>query len=210
VVRHHPEFVPYFRAATPELELGQLPLGSRPPKRNPNGGVESLRAIPWIFAWSQNRLMLPAWLGAGNALAEAVAQGKTAVLHEMRAQWPFFATRLSMLEMVYLKADPQIAAYYDEKLVPAHLLGLGEQLREQLKADTALLLQLIDRPELMASESWIRESIMLRNTYVDPLHILQVELLKRVRHAPETVNDSIKRALMVTIAGIAAGMRNSG
>ena len=77
VVRHHPEFVPYFRAATPELELGQLPLGSRPPKRNPNGGVESLRAIPWIFAWSQNRLMLPAWLGAGSALAEAVAQGQT-------------------------------------------------------------------------------------------------------------------------------------
>jgi len=210
VVRHHPEFVPYFRAATPELELGQLPLGSRPPKRNPNGGVESLRAIPWIFAWSQNRLMLPAWLGAGSALAEAVAQGKTALLHEMRAQWPFFATRLSMLEMVYLKADAQIAAYYDEKLVPAHLLGLGEQLRNQLSADTALLLQLIDRPDLMANEAWIRESIMLRNTYVDPLHILQVELLKRVRHAPETVNDNIKRALMVTIAGIAAGMRNSG
>ncbi len=210
VVRHHPEFVPYFRAATPELELGQLPLGSRPPKRNPNGGVESLRAIPWIFAWSQNRLMLPAWLGAGSALAEAVAQGKTALLHEMRAQWPFFATRLSMLEMVYLKADAQIAAYYDEKLVPEHLLGLGEQLRNQLSADTALLLQLIDRPDLMANEAWIRESIMLRNTYVDPLHILQVELLKRVRHAPETVNDNIKRALMVTIAGIAAGMRNSG
>ncbi len=210
VVRHHPEFVPYFRAATPELELGQLPLGSRPPKRNPNGGVESLRASPWIFAWSQNRLMLPAWLGAGSALAEAVAQGKTALLHEMRAQWPFFATRLSMLEMVYLKADAQIAAYYDEKLVPEHLLGLGEQLRNQLSADTALLLQLIDRPDLMANEAWIRESIMLRNTYVDPLHILQVELLKRVRHAPETVNDNIKRALMVTIAGIAAGMRNSG
>jgi len=210
VVRHHPEFVPYFRAATPELELGQLPLGSRPPKRNPNGGVESLRAIPWIFAWSQNRLMLPAWLGAGSALAEAVAQGQTALLHEMRAQWPFFATRLSMLEMVYLKADAQIAAYYDEKLVPEHLLGLGAQLRSQLSADTALLLQLIDRPDLMANEAWIRESIMLRNTYVDPLHILQVELLKRVRHAPETVNDNIKRALMVTIAGIAAGMRNSG
>lgn len=210
VVRHHPEFVPYFRAATPELELGQLPLGSRPPKRNPNGGVESLRAIPWIFAWSQNRLMLPAWLGAGSALAEVVKQGGTELLHEMRAQWPFFATRLSMLEMVYLKADAQIAEYYDEKLVPEHLKGLGVSLRAQLQADTQLLLKLIGRDELMANESWIRESIMLRNTYVDPLHILQVELLKRVRHAPETVNDSIKRALMVTIAGIAAGMRNSG
>lgn len=210
VVRHHPDFVPYFRAATPELELGQLPLGSRPPKRNPNGGVESLRAIPWIFAWSQNRLMLPAWLGAGSALAVVVEQGKTELLAQMRAKWPFFATRLSMLEMVYLKADAEIAAYYDEKLVPEHLLPLGLQLRQQLAADTALLLRLIQSDTLMANEAWIRESIMLRNTYVDPLHILQVELLNRVRHEPETVNDSIKRALMVTIAGIAAGMRNSG
>jgi phosphoenolpyruvate carboxylase len=210
IVRHHPDFVRYFRAATPELELGQLPLGSRPPKRNPNGGVESLRAIPWIFAWSQNRLMLPAWLGAGAALATAVAQGKTDLIHQMRAQWPFFATRLSMLEMVYLKADAQIAEYYDEKLVPAELQHLGVTLRAQLAADSALLLQLIDARDFMAKESWIRESIMLRNTYVDPLHILQVELLNRVRHAPETVNDNIKRALMVTIAGIAAGMRNSG
>jgi phosphoenolpyruvate carboxylase len=94
--------------------------------------------------------------------------------------------------------------------VPEHLKGLGVSLRAQLQADTKLLLELIGRDELMANESWIRESIMLRNTYVDPLHILQVELLKRVRHAPETVNDNIKRALMVTIAGIAAGMRNSG
>ena len=210
IVRHHPDFVRYFRAATPELELGQLPLGSRPPKRNPNGGVESLRAIPWIFAWSQNRLMLPAWLGAGAALATAVAQGKTDLIHQMRAQWPFFATRLSMLEMVYLKADAQIAEYYDEKLVPTELQHLGVTLRAQLAADSALLLQLIDARDFMAKESWIRESIMLRNTYVDPLHILQVELLNRVRHAPETVNDNIKRALMVTIAGIAAGMRNSG
>jgi len=210
IVRHHPDFVRYFRAATPELELGQLPLGSRPPKRNPNGGVESLRAIPWIFAWSQNRLMLPAWLGAGASLATAVAQGKTDLIHQMRAQWPFFATRLSMLEMVYLKADAQIAEYYDEKLVPTELQHLGVTLRAQLAADCALLLQLIDAQDFMAKESWIRESIMLRNTYVDPLHILQVELLNRVRHAPETVNDNIKRALMVTIAGIAAGMRNSG
>jgi phosphoenolpyruvate carboxylase len=154
--------------------------------------------------------MLPAWLGAGSALAVVVEQGKTDLLAQMRAKWPFFATRLSMLEMVYLKADAEIAAYYDEKLVPEHLLPLGLQLRQQLAADTALLLKLIQSDTLMAKEAWIRESIMLRNTYVDPLHILQVELLNRVRHEPETVNDSIKRALMVTIAGIAAGMRNSG
>ncbi len=210
VVRHNKDFVPYFRAATPEQELGKLPLGSRPAKRNPTGGVESLRAIPWIFAWSQNRLMLPAWLGAGNALAKAVADNHAATLDEMQQQWPFFATRLSMLEMVFLKADTDVSAYYDKVLVPAELQALGAQLRQQLAADREMLLKLIHSDRLMAKESWIRESIMLRNTYVDPLHILQVELLKRARQQPDSVNDQSNRALMVTIAGIAAGMRNSG
>ncbi|MAA95928.1 MAG: phosphoenolpyruvate carboxylase [Rheinheimera sp.] len=210
VVRHNKDFVAYFRAATPEQELGQLPLGSRPAKRNPTGGVESLRAIPWQFAWSQNRLMLPAWLGAGSALAKASEQNKTALLDEMQQQWPFFATRMSMLEMVFLKADVEIAAYYDKVLVPEELQHLGQELRSQLTADRELLLKLIHSDTLMANESWIRESIMLRNTYVDPLHILQAELLNRVRHQPERVNPMISRALMVSIAGIAAGMRNSG
>lgn len=210
MVREHPEFVRYFRAATPEQELGQLPLGSRPAKRNPNGGVESLRAIPWIFAWSQNRLMLPAWLGAGSALQQAVAEDKQSLLSAMQQQWPFFATRLSMLEMVFLKADSEISAYYDQKLVPEELQHLGEELRQQLHADQAVLLQVIHSDVLMEKESWIRESIMLRNTYVDPLHLLQVELLHRQRHQPEKSNSIIQRALMVTIAGIAAGMRNSG
>ncbi|WP_290612538.1 phosphoenolpyruvate carboxylase [Arsukibacterium sp. UBA3155] len=210
VVRHNKDFVGYFRAATPEQELGQLPLGSRPAKRNPTGGVESLRAIPWQFAWSQNRLMLPAWLGAGSALAKVAEQNNTALLDEMQQQWPFFATRMSMLEMVFLKADVDIAAYYDKVLVPDEFKHLGQELRAQLTADRQLLLKLIHSDTLMAKESWIRESIMLRNTYVDPLHILQAELLHRVRHQPERVNPMISRALMVSIAGIAAGMRNSG
>ncbi|MCC5827430.1 phosphoenolpyruvate carboxylase [Alkalimonas sp.] len=210
IVREHPDFVRYFRAATPEQELGQLPLGSRPAKRNPKGGVESLRAIPWIFAWSQNRLMLPAWLGAGNALQQVLDRGEQAVLAEMQQAWPFFATRLSMLEMVFLKADAEISAYYDQRLVPAELHALGKQLRQQLAHDQQLLLSLTRHRELMENESWIRESIMLRNTYVDPLHLLQVELLHRQRHQTDTLSPQIQRALMVTIAGIAAGMRNSG
>ncbi len=117
VVRGHKDFVPYFRAATPEMELGKLPLGSRPSKRNPNGGVESLRAIPWIFAWSQNRLLLPAWLGAGQAIQFSVDHGHLNQLEEMCREWPFFSTRLGMLEMVFTKTDPSISKYYDEKLV---------------------------------------------------------------------------------------------
>ena len=144
------------------------------------------------------------------ALAKASEQNKTALLDEMQQQWPFFATRMSMLEMVFLKADVEIAAYYDKVLVPEELQHLGQELRSQLTADRELLLKLIHSDTLMANESWIRESIMLRNTYVDPLHILQAELLNRVRHQPERVNPMISRALMVSIAGIAAGMRNSG
>ena len=90
----------------PEMELGKLPLGSRPAKRKPNGGVESLRAIPWIFAWTQNRLMLPAWLGAHKGLQQAIDDGQKSVLDEMSRQWPFFRTRLEMLEMVFLKGRP--------------------------------------------------------------------------------------------------------
>ncbi|VEA41708.1 phosphoenolpyruvate carboxylase [Salmonella enterica subsp. enterica] len=104
-VRENKDFVPYFRSATPEQELGKLPLGSRPAKRRPTGGVESLRAIPWIFAWTQNRLMLPAWLGAGTALQKVVEDGKQSELEAMCRDWPFFSTRLGMLEMVFSKAD---------------------------------------------------------------------------------------------------------
>ncbi|WP_438405389.1 phosphoenolpyruvate carboxylase, partial [Aeromonas hydrophila] len=161
----HPDFVPYFRAATPEMELGKLPLGSRPSKRKPNGGVESLRAIPWIFAWTQNRLMLPAWLGAHKALQQAIDGGKRAVLEEMSAQWPFFRTRLEMLEMVFLKADVWLAEYYDTRLVPQELWGLGKQLRQELAESIEVVLKLSPRGDLLEDQPWIKESIKLRNPY---------------------------------------------
>ncbi len=210
IVRENKDFVAYFRQATPEQELAQLPLGSRPSKRNANGGVESLRAIPWIFAWSQNRLVLPAWLGAGQALAKAIENGQSTLIDEMRIQWPFFETRLSMLEMVYMKSDTSISAYYDKILVSDEYKALGETLRQQLQQDKQTLLAIIHNDSFMAQENWIREAIKLRDTYVNPLHILQVELLNRVRKNNTQVEENINRALMVTIAGIAAGMRNSG
>lgn len=115
-VRENPDFVPYFRSATPELELGKLPLGSRPAKRRPSGGVESLRAIPDLCL-TQNRLMLPAWLGAGAALEEAMAEGRRDTLESMYRSWPFFTTRIDMLEMVFAKSDLWLAEYYDQRLV---------------------------------------------------------------------------------------------
>lgn len=208
-VRENPDFVPYFRAATPEQELAKLPLGSRPAKRRPEGGVESLRAIPWIFAWTQNRLMLPAWLGAGAGLQQVIAQGKERELAEMCRYWPFFATRINMLEMVFTKTDLWLAEYYDQRLVEPRLWALGQQLREQLQSDIRTVLSISKDDALMADHPWIAESIALRNIYTDPLNVLQAELLHRLRQQPQP-DARIEQALMVTIAGVAAGMRNTG
>lgn len=209
VVRGEPDFVPYFRQATPELELGKLPLGSRPAKRNPTGGVESLRAIPWIFSWSQNRLILPAWLGAGEAIQIAINEGHQALLEQMCREWPFFSTRLGMLEMVYTKCSVNIARHYDERLVEPALRPLGEKLRAQLQQDIKVVLNVENNENLMQSDPWGQESIRLRNIYIEPLNMLQAELLYRTRQS-ELPAPELEEALMVTIAGIAAGMRNTG
>jgi phosphoenolpyruvate carboxylase len=208
-VRENADFVPYFRSATPEQELGKLPLGSRPAKRRPTGGVESLRAIPWIFAWTQNRLMLPAWLGAGAALQKAIDEGKQDQLECMCRDWPFFSTRIGMLEMVFAKADLWLAEYYDQRLVEEKLWPLGAQLREQLEKDIRVVLTIANDDHLMADLPWIAESIALRNVYTDPLNVLQAELLHRSRQQ-EQPDPRVEQALMVTIAGVAAGMRNTG
>ena len=209
VVRGEPDFVPYFRAATPEQELAKLPLGSRPSKRNPNGGVESLRAIPWIFAWMQNRLMLPAWLGAGAALRTMIEAGDEATIKEMSKEWPFFSTRIGMLEMVFSKADLWLAEYYDQRLVAKELQRLGQNLRTQLSEDIQTILALSSDGQLMGDLPWIADSIALRNVYTDPLNLLQVELLARLRQT-ENPDPELEQALMITITGIAAGMRNTG
>ncbi|WEM42477.1 phosphoenolpyruvate carboxylase [Photobacterium sp. DA100] len=209
VVRGNEEFVPYFRAATPELELGKLPLGSRPAKRNPKGGVESLRAIPWIFAWSQNRLILPAWLGAGEAIQFSIDKGHAAQLEEMCREWPFFSTRLGMLEMVFTKTNIGIAEYYDQRLTDKSLWPMGQKLREQLQKDIKAVLNVENSAHLMEQNPWGAESIRLRNIYVEPLNMLQAELLYRTRRQ-ETPSPMLEEALMVTIAGIATGMRNTG
>ncbi|MDC9508890.1 phosphoenolpyruvate carboxylase [Pseudoalteromonas sp. Angola-4] len=210
VVRHDENFVPYFRMATPELELSKLPLGSRPAKRNPNGGVESLRAIPWIFAWSQNRLMLPAWLGALTGLKAALDKYGIETLHEMSLQWPFFRARLEMLEMVFSKADSWLSEHYDNALVEDMYKPLGISLRKELEEAVSLVQSLSPQNSLLADQPWIKESIALRNPYTDPLNVLQVELLRRSRSSDKVSEGDIDNALMITMTGIAAGMRNTG
>ena len=210
VVRHDENFVPYFRMATPELELSKLPLGSRPAKRNPTGGVESLRAIPWIFAWSQNRLMLPAWLGALTGLQAALEKYGVETLQEMSLQWPFFRSRLEMLEMVFSKADSWLSEHYDNALVEDMYKPLGVTLRKELAEAISLVQSLSPQKSLLADQPWIKESIALRNPYTDPLNVLQVELLRRARSSDNGSEGDIDNALMITMTGIAAGMRNTG
>lgn len=207
VVREDPTFVPYFRAVTPEVEIGSLKIASRPARRRSGGGVESLRAIPWVFAWTQTRLLLPSWLGTGEAAREMLAGPDRATWLAMAERWPFLRAALSMAEMVLAKSSPEIAAVYDELLAPAHTRALGEQLRERQRAAVRAVQESLGHDELLADNPETRHSLAVRNPYVDPLNLLQAELLRRGRESPDP---ALQDALLVTINGIAAGMRNTG
>ncbi|MFT5277765.1 MAG: phosphoenolpyruvate carboxylase [Glaciecola sp.] len=215
VVRDDPEFVPYFRVATPEQELGKLPLGSRPAKRNPKGGIESLRAIPWIFAWAQTRMVLPSWLGVMKAVESVISEGNEATVKDMIDNWPFFNSRLSMLDMVFKKAEPHISEAYDARLVPDKLKHFGEGLRAELKESIASILRILDHTDMMEDDPHGKLSMEIRGGYLEPLHYLQIELLDRIRKEGSSSysdNDiaTLEMAMMVTITGIAIGLRNTG
>lgn len=207
IVRHHPDFVDYFRQATPEQELGNLKIGSRPARRKSGGGIETLRAIPWIFAWTQTRLMLPAWLGVGAALQYAIDQGNKQVLKEMQSDWPFFHATMDSIEMVFSKADANMSALYDQRLVEPALRPLGDELRKKYLQTMNNTLTITGNSVPLEQQPVVRRSVEVRNTYVDPLNVLQVELLARVRR---TAEEKHLDALLVAINGIAAGMRNTG
>ena len=213
-VRENPHFVKYLRTVTPELELQMLPLGSRPAKRKVSGGIESLRAIPWVFAWTQIRLMLPAWLGTGTALHEVIAQDQKALLEEMLKEWPYFQTLIDMLEMVLSKSDTHIALYYESHLTQDEdLKNLGAELRQRLKNAVETLLVLKGESKLLSTNDVLDQSMKVRKPYILPLHLLQAELMKRRRAylaAQHTEHTPIDHALMVSITGIAAGLRNTG
>jgi phosphoenolpyruvate carboxylase len=212
-----PRFARYFETATPEAELDSLHIGSRPARRQSTDGILALRAIPWQFAWTQTRLLLASWLGAEEMLRDpAVAEA----CRRMSREWPFFRSTLGLLEMALAKADPRIAALYDRQLVPADLQPLGESLRQRLQMAIDAVLQSTGHTRLLEDNPVLRRSIDVRNPYVDPINLVQVELLRRLRASQEGLGDadgseseevaSLRRALMVTINGIAAGMRNTG
>ncbi|WP_010113489.1 phosphoenolpyruvate carboxylase [Acinetobacter sp. P8-3-8] len=213
-VRENPHFVKYLRTVTPELELQMLPLGSRPAKRKVSGGIESLRAIPWVFAWTQIRLMLPAWLGTGAAINQVIDQGQKAVLDEMLTEWPYFQTLIDMLEMVLSKADSNIALYYESHLTnDEDLKVLGAELRQRLHDAVQTLLAMKGESKLLSSNEVLDQAMKVRKPYLLPLHLLQAELMKRRRAylaERQAEHTPVDHALMVSIAGIAAGLRNTG
>lgn len=204
VVYETPRFVDYFRAATPEVELGEINIGSRPARRGgAKRGVESLRAIPWQFAWTQNRLLLPSWLGVDDALKA----GDESMLAAMMEEWPFFRSTIELIEMVLAKAEAKIAAYYDRLLVPDDLRDIGGTLHARLAATIDLVKRVTGHERLLETNHSLRRSIDVRNPYVDPINVVQAEILRRLRRSPD---DSLREAFVVTVNGIAAGMRNTG
>ncbi len=217
VVRDDPRFVPYFRTATPETELARLNIGSRPARR-PSAmplaeqGIETLRAIPWIFAWTQVRLMLPGWLGLGEALEAIDSAGDRETLETMAREWPFFSTFLDLIEMVLAKTLPDVTATYDALLVPPELRDMGTELRDRLKQTRSEVLGLRQRKEPLIDNPVLSRSIDVRNPYVDPISRLQAEFLRRLRTADQGDEEleNLRAALLTTINGVAAGMRNTG
>jgi phosphoenolpyruvate carboxylase len=207
IVYEMPEFLDYFHASTPEDDIGALNIGSRPARRGTASDVSGLRAIPWQFAWTQTRLMLGAWLGIEDALARATERGERDLVMRMYREWPHFQSELNLIEMVLAKADGRIAAEYDRRLVPPALQGLGSELRDRLARAIRGVLDCTGHRELLEATPVIRRSIDVRNPYVDPLNLVQIELLHRLR---EQEDPRTRAALMVTVNGIAAGMRNTG
>nr|GEW93240.1 phosphoenolpyruvate carboxylase 4 [Tanacetum cinerariifolium] len=207
-VYENPEFLTYFQEATPQAELGNLNIGSRPTRRKTSVGIGHLRAIPWIFAWTQTRFVLPAWLGVGAGLKGVCDMGHTEELKAAYNEWPFFQSTLDLIEMVLGKADIPIVKHYDEVLVSESRRGLGDQLRNELLTTENLVLVVTGHEKLSGNNKSLRMLIESRFPYLNPLNMLQVEILKRLRS--DTENHKLRDALLITINGIAAGMRNTG
>ena len=209
IVQDGSDLADYFRVSTPEPELSLLALGSRPTRRViDSNAISDLRAIPWVFAWTQKRLMIPAWLGTNAALSTKFSAKDRFVLKEMMAEWTFFQAQMDLLEMVLKKADIEIANHYDEVLTPDHLKHFGDHFHQELTALIDTVNGIKKQEVLLENSPDVRQTISLRDPYTDPLHFLQIELISRYRQ--DGKDEKVKKALLITIAGIAASMRNTG
>ncbi|KAM7276353.1 hypothetical protein ACFE04_018219 [Oxalis oulophora] len=207
-VYENPEFITYFQEATPQAELGFLNIGSRPTRRKATGGIGHLRAIPWIFAWTQTRFVLPAWLGVGAGLKGVCEKGHTEDLQAMYKEWPFFQSTVDLIEMVLAKADVSIAKRYDDVLVSESRRGIGAELRGELLATGKYVKVVSGHEKLSENNRSLKRLIDSRLPYLNPMNMLQIEILKKLRRDDDNIK--LRDALLITINGIASGMRNTG
>ena len=207
-IYENPSFLEYFRTATPLPELEQVNIGSRPARRKKTTGIDTLRAIPWQFAWTQTRLIVGAWLGTEEALERAARRGELDRLRQMYREWPHFQSVMDLTAMVLAKTDARIAAEYERRLVPDHLKPLGAELRGRLERVIRATLDVTGHRELLEENQVLQRSINVRNPYVDPINLVQIEVLRRLRSGDE--DQRLRDAFVVTVNGVAAGMRNAG
>ena len=204
------DFIKYFETVTPHKALGKLSIGSRPSKRKNVDKIKSLRAIPWVFAWTQIRLMLPAWLGSAEALRYSYIKKFRKTLYDMERNWPFFNSMLDMLDMVISKADPEISKIYEEYLADESLRRVGKKLRFQFDVIRALNKKITPK-EIINSRKQFRKSVIVRNIYSEVLNIIQPIVIRKLKNNNNVQHKKyLDDALLTSIAGVSAAMKNTG
>ncbi|HEX9186203.1 MAG TPA: phosphoenolpyruvate carboxylase [Vicinamibacteria bacterium] len=213
LVHENPSLAPYLRAATPLDEIERLNIGSRPARRGPAAGLADLRAIPWVFAWTQSRVILPGWYGLGSAASLWAGEddSRWALLGTMYREWPFFKTLVDNAQLALRAADMLIAAVYATLAAPADREAVFPRIREEYRRTEKALARLTGQRDLLDAAPWLQRSIRVRNPYIDPMNYVQVALLRRLRENPgEAEAEEMRDAVRLAVNGIAAGLRNTG
>ena len=210
----HPKFVEYFHASTPIALVDSLNLGSRPSRRTGNASLDDLRAIPWVFSWTQSRATAPSWFGVGTAISSWRGEDESRLekLRDMVSNWPFFSTLFKNLHVALGRADMEIAALYAE-LGTEETRAIYEVIKAEFELTCREVLLVSQTENILDTEPWLQRSIQVRNPYVDPLNYIQVALLRRIREIDEsdtTIKDELTKVLAATVNGIAAGLQNVG
>ena len=210
-INENSDFIRYFKTVTPHLALGKLSIGSRPSKRKNVDNIQSLRAIPWVFAWTQIRLMLPAWLGTGDALKYSSTKKYKKTVTDMEKNWPFFNSTMDMLDMVISKVDPEISEVYENNLADKKLKEVGNKLRSEFNIIKRLNKYITPR-EILNQRKKFRTTVLVRNIYSEVLNILQAVVMNKISSKKLKSEDTkyLNDAMMTSIAGISAAMKNTG